>query len=51
MLELLIVGFWLFGGLIVMPLAYGLALLICNPVPLRRKNQAKDGAEKKCGWK
>lgn len=51
MFELLIVGFFFFGGLIVMPMAYGVALLICNPVPLRRKNQAKDGAEKKCGWK
>lgn len=51
MLELLIVGFWLFGGMIIMPLAYGLALSICNPVFLREKNRAKGGAEKKCGWK
>lgn len=51
MFELLVTGLFLFGGLIIMPLAYGLALLICNPVPLHRKNQTKDGAEKKCGWK
>lgn len=51
MFELLVTGLFLFGGMVILPMVYGVALLICNPVPLRRKNRAKDGAEKKCGWK